>query len=175
MMNAAIILIGMMGSGKSAVGRSLAQLTDRPFVDTDQLLQRRIGRPIKQMFDLYGEHSFREFETKILREMAAEPVILSTGGGIIMRPENWVELRRLGKIVYLRARAETLIDRLSFSRNKRPLLANEDWECRLREILSARVSLYEQADLVVDVDDSEIDAIANSIVDLTGAAKVKST
>src|SRR5690349_9779443 len=103
------ILLGMMGAGKSAVGRALAELSGREFVDTDLLLQQRLGRPISQLFAVYGEDAFRDHETSILRSLEPLPVVLATGGGIVVREENWSELRRLGTTIYLRATPETII------------------------------------------------------------------
>src|SRR5437868_3400733 len=95
------VLVGMMGAGKSAVGRALAGLAAREFVDTDQLLQNRFGRPVSQIFQHYGEETFRDHETNILRGLAPGRFVLSTGGGIVLREANWLEMRRLGVVIYL--------------------------------------------------------------------------
>jgi len=157
------ILVGMMGSGKSSVGRSLAAISERRFVDTDQILVHRIGRPIKQLFSLYGESSFRELEHKILAELVPGADIVSTGGGIVLREDNWTEMRRLGPIAYLRATPDKLIERLTVSKNRRPLLDVENWEDRLRELVAKREPLYEQADCCVDVESMDIDEAAEEL------------
>ncbi len=145
------ILIGMMGVGKSAVGRELAVRTGREFLDTDILLQNRLGRPVTQLFQIYGESAFRDHETSLLRSLEPGCAILSTGGGIVVREENWDELRRLGTTMYLKASEEQIIARLSTSKKRRPLLEVENWQGRLRNLLMQRESLYQQADLVVEL------------------------
>jgi shikimate kinase len=158
------ILVGMMGSGKSSVGRAIAEQTGRRFLDTDRMLVHKIGRPVSQLFNLYGETSFRHLEHKILAELEPELAIVSTGGGVVLREDNWAELRRLGPIVYLKASPETLIERLKVSRNKRPLLQAEDWENRLKSILAEREPIYEKADAVVPVDGEEMQRVATACV-----------
>ncbi|CAN5586534.1 shikimate kinase [soil metagenome] len=146
------ILVGMMGAGKSAIGRALAELTGREFVDTDQLIQHRLGRSVAQIFQIYGETTFRDHETSILRGLEPGLCIVSTGGGIVGREENWTELQRLGTVCYLRATHATLAARLAISRKKRPLLEVEDWEDRLRLLIEKRAPLYERAHFSVEVD-----------------------
>ncbi len=154
----------MMGAGKSAVGRSLAELSGRKFVDTDQLVQRRVCHSIPNIFRIYGEEAFRSHETAVLKSLAPEPSVVSTGGGIVLREANWEELRRLGPIAYLRSTLPNLLERLANSQKKRPLLETEDWEERVKTILEARKPLYEQADIVLDVDELEIQEAAQELV-----------
>ena len=142
----------MMGAGKSSIGRALADQYDRLFVDTDQLIQQRLGRSIAQIFQLYGEEAFRAHETSVLKSLSPGASVLSTGGGIVTIEENWPVLRSLGPTIYLKASPETLIARLEQSKKKRPLLNVEDWESQLRSLLSRRETLYEQADITVEVD-----------------------
>src|SRR5689334_6309954 len=143
------ILVGMMGVGKSAVGRELAVRTGREFLDTDQMLQNRLGRPVTQLFQVYGESAFRDHETSLLKTLEPRDAILSTGGGIVIRDANWEELRRLGTTLYLKATPDDLIARLTTSKKRRPLLEVEDWEQRLRNLLAAREDRYQLADVVV--------------------------
>ncbi len=158
------ILIGMMGAGKSSVGRKLADLTGRPFVDTDLIIQERFLRPIAQIFRVYGEDAFRDHETSVLAGLACEPFILSTGGGIVGRPENWTEMRRLGTTIYLKSSAETIIARLAESKKRRPLLETEDWPATVRTILAARTHLYESADVHISLDEIPIEDAAHAIL-----------
>lgn len=153
----------MMGVGKSAVGRELAVRTGREFLDTDQMLQNRLGRPVNQLFQVYGEDAFRDHETSLLKSLKPGHSILSTGGGIVIRPANWTELRRLGTIVYLKAGAEELVRRLSASKKRRPLLEVENWQERVRHLLELRESLYQQADLVVTLSDDGIPEAADRV------------
>lgn len=161
---ARIVLLGMMGSGKSTVGRALAARLDVPFRDTDQLLEYRLGRHIPQIFQLYGEEAFRSHETSVLRSLDPIEAVTATGGGIVLREENWPELRRLGTTVFLNAYPEVLIKRLDQSSRKRPLLAQENWESKLTELLETRLPLYRQADVTVDVKDEEIESVVEEIV-----------
>jgi shikimate kinase len=157
------ILLGMMGSGKTTVGRALAELSGREFVDTDQILQRKLGRPIMQLFELYGEDAFRAHETKVLRDLQPGPYVLSTGGGIIMREENWTELRRLGKTIYLDSPLAEILQRLEQSKKRRPLLQVEEWQERVRTLLDQRLPLYRRADFVFDMRGLDIDAAAETL------------
>lgn len=158
----------MMGAGKSAVGRALAELSGRQFVDTDLMLQHRLGRPIPQLFQIYGEHAFRDHENAILRGLEPGEIVLSTGGGIVVRDENWTELRRLGTTIYLQAKPEALIGRLEASKKRRPLLEVDDWQERVRELLTAREQCYLKADLVVELQDEEIVDSANRVLGMLG-------
>ena len=150
------ILIGMMGAGKSSIGRALAEHTQRTFIDTDLLLQQRLGRPISQIFQIYGEAAFRDHETSVIRSIEPSASVVSTGGGIVLREENWVEFKRLGCTIFLDAEIETLIQRLAVSKKKRPLLQVDDWEERTAAILESRLELYRRADVVVPVDDVDL-------------------
>ncbi len=162
----------MMGSGKSAVGRGLAELSGRPFVDTDILLQNRFGRPVSQIFQVYGEQTFRDHETSILRGLEPGQYVLATGGGIVMREDNWNELRRLGTTIFLKATTETIIERLEHSKKRRPLLETENWQERARTILESRLHLYEQADVIVSVDGLELDTAPTKVLNAIRSAAV---
>ena len=155
----------MMGAGKSSLGRSLADLSGRSFVDSDRLLQQRLGRPISQIFQIYGEQAFRDHESSVIRSIEPGEIILSTGGGAILRPENWAEFRRLGITIYLDATLETIIDRLTSSKKKRPLLQVENWEDRARDLLESRTDLYRKADVTVRVDDVDLVYGAQRVLD----------
>ena len=146
----------MMGAGKSSIGRALAERTERPYVDTDLVLQRRFGRPVSQVFKIYGEEAFRGHETSVLRGLEPAPCVVSTGGGIVLREENWAEMKRLGVSVFLKVADETLAERLSVSKKRRPLLDVEDWETRLQEIASTRGDLYAKADITVELGAAEV-------------------
>lgn len=154
----------MMGAGKSSVGRALADLSEREFLDTDLMLQNRLGRPIPQIFQVYGEDCFRDHETSLLRSLEPSASILSTGGGIVLREENWVEMRRLGITIFLDTPDEILIQRLEQSKKRRPLLEAEDWKDRVQKILSFRRPLYERADVRVPIVDEDIEHAATRVL-----------
>jgi shikimate kinase len=160
MADKAWVLLGMMGAGKSAVGRALAALSGRQHVDTDQMLQARLGRPISQLFRIYGEQTFRDHETSILRSLQPQRQVISTGGGIVTRDENWQELKRLGVTVFLDADISDLVRRLAASKKRRPLLEVDDWESRVEAILAERRPLYARADLRVCISGVSIEECA---------------
>ncbi|HLK13913.1 MAG TPA: shikimate kinase [Fimbriimonadaceae bacterium] len=154
----------MMGSGKSALGRSIADISGREFIDTDILVQQTVCRPISQVFKLYGEDAFREHESAVLRKLEPCGAVVSTGGGIVIRPENWPQLRRLGTTLYLEAPVDALIERLERSKKRRPLLEGPQWRERLREILEQREPLYRQADLTVRVGGKDVESTAREVL-----------
>lgn len=154
----------MMGAGKSAVGRQLALASGREFRDTDIILRNRVGRAIPSFFAHYGEDAFRGHETAVLRSLEPGSYVLATGGGIVLREENWVQMRRLGTVIYLRADRETLANRLRESKKVRPLLSSDDWEDKMNVILNQRISLYEQADIQVDVDGLKVEDVAAKVL-----------
>jgi shikimate kinase len=141
----------MMGAGKSAVGRHLAQRTGLACVDTDELIASKFGLPIADIFSKHGEERFRDAETHALRNLSpAQPTIVVTGGGIVLRRENVDLLKGLGIIVWLTADEATLFERAS-RRPKRPLLETEDPKETFSELLRIREPLYASAaDLRVD-------------------------
>lgn len=159
-----------MGSGKSTVGRLLAEAAELPFADTDALLEVKLGRTIRQIFSLYGEQTFREHETAILRNMEPDPGVLATGGGIVLREENWNEFRRLGETLFLDVSEEILVRRLTDSARKRPLLEQDGWEMKLRDLLAARRPLYERADHVIKIESEEFDDVLDRIWNLRADA-----
>ncbi len=136
-----IVLIGMMGAGKSAVGRCLQQRTKLTLLDTDDIVAAKFGISIPEIFSKYGEHAFREAETQALRELPAKQTIIVTGGGIVLREQNINFLKRLGIVVWLHGNKETLFERASRVRI-RPLLQSENPREAFTEILQARLPLY---------------------------------
>ncbi len=139
-------LVGMPGSGKTTVGRQLARRLNLPFVDMDQQLEERLGSSIRQYFEQCGEASFREREQALLAELAASggPMMLSTGGGAVLRPANRAALRAgFGQVLYLHASPEDLLRRVRHDSN-RPLLQVADPLARLRELYQLRDPLYRE-------------------------------
>lgn len=158
------ILLGMMGSGKTTVGRRAAEMAGVSFEDTDQMLVRKLGRPVHQLFQYYGETAFRQHETKILTDLLPGSGVLATGGGIILKPENWAEMKRLGTTIFIKVPEELLIERLATAKKRRPLLETENWEDKVKELLAARMSLYLQADHVIEAPENCIDLAAERIL-----------
>ena len=140
-------LVGMPGSGKSTVGRHLARRLGLPFVDMDQRLEQQLGCSIRSYFDQHGEAAFRDHEAALLAQLADEPgdMVLSTGGGVVLRPENRATLREgFTHVMYLRASADDIFRRLRHDRT-RPLLQVADPLERLRELYRTRDPLYREA------------------------------
>jgi shikimate kinase len=137
-----IVLIGMMGAGKSSVGRCLHRRTGLALHDTDEIVAAKFGMSIPEIFDEHGEKKFREAETEVLRRVRTEEqTIIITGGGIVLRKENVEILKRLGVIVWLDGDEETLFTRASRKRN-RPLLQTKNPRKTFSQILGARRPLY---------------------------------
>lgn len=165
-----IILCGMMGAGKTTIGIKIAEITSLRWYDTDGLIVDKYGK-ISDIFEYYGEPYFRKIETGIVKELAQKDgLIISTGGGLVLKKENNELLQKNGKIVFLRARIDTLAKRLNVD-GTRPLLENstEGIRNRLARLLEERSPIYEQvADYVVDVDGKTPEEIAKEIVTVTG-------
>ncbi|MEX2243640.1 MAG: shikimate kinase [Fimbriimonadaceae bacterium] len=160
---ASLVLVGMMGSGKTTVGRIIAARLEVPFKDTDKLIQHKLGRAVHQLFLHYGEDAFRQHESRVLQDLPDEDCVISTGGGTVLREENWKELRRLGTTVFLDVDVEVLKSRLKVARKVRPLLEVPGWEDRVEQILEERRPMYEQADIVVRLIGQEAPEVADLV------------
>lgn len=164
-----IVLVGLMGSGKSAVGRLLAEKLGRPFVDTDALVEEEAGRSIPDIFVSEGEAAFREREAKVIAAVTArDGQVIATGGGAVLRPENREALRRTGLVIWLDAPPEALYHRAKAQGvDRRPLLAGSDPLGRLTAMASDRAPAYQAAAHArVATDDRRPAAIADEIVAL---------
>lgn len=145
-----IVLVGLMGAGKSTVGRELAAHLGFAFIDTDDELERRMGVTIPVIFDVEGEQGFRKRETRVIQDMPSlENTVISTGGGAILSKQNRHFLRLAGKVVYLSASIDLLYERTK-NNKKRPLLKKETIKQDLTALLDVRESLYQEvSDIVV--------------------------
>jgi shikimate kinase len=160
-----IVLVGMMGAGKSTVGRLLARRLKRPFHDSDEEIERRCGVRIPVIFDIEGERGFRAREAQVIAELCAlEAIVLATGGGVVLAEENRRRLGAHGSVVYLHARPGHLWQRVRHDRN-RPLLATPDPQKTLEDLYAARDPLYrEVADLVLDTGRQSAHSLAKLIL-----------
>ena len=160
------VLCGMMGSGKTTVGKSLAKLLACEQLDTDDVISARHGK-ISDIFLQYGEEYFRTLERGLAQELSGrDKLVISTGGGFVLNEKNATLLRKNGKIIFLRARLETLELRLSADEN-RPLLhsSNEPLKEKLSRLIVERYPIYESvADCVVDVEAKSAEEIAKEII-----------
>jgi len=160
-----IILVGPMGSGKTAVGRSIARHLGRPFYDSDTEIVRRTGVDIPYIFEKEGEAGFREREREAIEALAAlRGIVLATGGGAILLPANRRLLAQRGCVVYLETSVEQQAERVKQGRN-RPLLSNVDPATRLEELMAVRDPLYREiADITIATDGRRVKAVADDIV-----------
>lgn len=156
-----IILIGFMGCGKTTVGLKLSYRLRRTVVDTDKEIEKEEKRAISDIFATDGEGYFRDRETACLRKMlgSMNNQIISVGGGLPLREENRALLRKLGQVFYLRARPETIYERVKHD-TTRPLLQGPDSQEKIRTLLTKRDGAYtEAADVIIDVDDKDFGQI----------------
>jgi shikimate kinase len=161
-----IVLIGMMGAGKSSVGRCLQRRIGLARFDTDEIVVSKFGLSIPEIFSKYGEDRFRQVETEALTQLApAESAIIVTGGGIVLRDENVELIKRLGTVVWLAAEKDTLFERAS-RRGDRPLLQTESPGKALSEMLRVRAPLYAKAaDFRVDTTRLTHEEVTDVILD----------
>lgn len=167
-----IVLIGLMGSGKSAVGRTIAKKLGRRFIDSDRLIERRGGKTIPEIFEKEGEAAFRSYEKEVIKKISQYVgIVIATGGGAIKDPENFKNLKGCGWIIALYASPDVLYKRIEGKR-ARPLIANEEDPVKaLEEIFNQRKNMYAQADFQVDTENKEINDIADEIINLLNVNK----
>ena len=140
-----IVLIGMMGAGKSSVGRSLQRQSGLARLDTDEMLAAEFGMSIEQIFEKHGEKKFRDAETELLRKLAPDrPAIIVTGGGIVLRPQNVDLLKSVGALVWLAADEDILFERAA-RRDHRPLLQKENPRAVFSKLYRERELTYAAA------------------------------
>ena len=158
-----IVLVGMPGSGKSAVGRRLAARLELPFVDADEEIEQAAGKPITDIFKDHGEAHFRDGERKVIaRLLRAGPQVLATGGGAFMVAETQANIRQGGISIWLKAELTLLLRRV-LKRSNRPLL-EKDPEGVMHELMRTRYPIYAKADITVESHDLPHDAIVGEIV-----------
>jgi shikimate kinase len=160
-----ILLVGMMGAGKSSVGRLLADRLDRPFFDVDGWIEDEEGVSIATIFEMRGEPAFRHLETKVLASFLANPIasVLSVGGGAVTESRNRAAMIEQ-RVVWLRANDATLASRVGDG-SDRPLLARKDAATEVARLSKIRAPMYtEVADVVVDVDHLTLDDVVDRVV-----------
>ncbi len=155
-----------MGAGKSAVGRQLARMLHMDFIDSDDEIETRTGVDIPFIFEKEGEEGFRKREAKVINDLSKqEGIVLATGGGAVVDPQNRNHLGARGFVVYLYTTVEQQLERTRRGRS-RPLLENGDPRQTLEDLMAARDPMYREiADLVVETDGRKVKAVANEILD----------
>jgi shikimate kinase len=170
-LNSPLLLTGMMGAGKSAVAKELGVLLNTSSIDTDSIVEKKLGLSIEEIFAEKGEARFRDVEELSLKEaLEGKPKVIATGGGIIVRENNRKLLSEF-PTVYLRAKVETLWERVKNEKH-RPLLKKPNPQEVLVELLKMRKGFYEQAKLIIDVDQQSIDQIAQTILQWCHGQKI---
>ena len=161
-----IYLIGMMGSGKTSTGRTLAKRLGYGFVDADAVIEQVAGCTIPEIFERDGEAGFRSIESQVLNAISQRhSLVVATGGGVVTKPENWGQLHS-GIVVWLDVNRAQLIERLRDDSTQRPLLLHPNPEEALDTLLQERRPLYGEADLTVVIKDESPDAVADGILQL---------
>jgi shikimate kinase len=160
-----IVMIGMPGCGKSALGRRLAPRLELPFVDVDEEIERAAGKSIREIFADHGEAYFRDGERRVIaRLLASGPQVMATGGGALLNEETRGSIRRWGVSVWVKADVALLVRRVT-KRNSRPLFEGRDAETVVRDLMAARYPIYEAvADLTVESRDVPHEIIVDEIV-----------
>lgn len=162
-----LVLIGLMGSGKTTAGTRAATALDRPFVDSDHQIEARTGRTVREIFESDGEDAFRALETEALLEALArdEPSVIAAAGGAVLRPENRAAIRENARVVWLRADPEVLVERVAAKGGEHRPLLRDDPLGVLRRMEDDRHELYEElADVVVDVGRLPVEEVVELVV-----------
>ena len=160
-----IFLVGLMGSGKTTIGRALAKRLNMRFVDADHEIESRTGASITLIFEIEGEASFRQREADVIRDLTQQQgIVLATGGGAILNEQSRRSLRERGIVVYLRASVSSLVQRTSHDR-QRPLLQTADPRARIEELMRQRAPLYEEvAHITVETGRPNVQSVVQNIL-----------
>jgi len=161
-----VFLVGLMGVGKSTIGKRVAKRLRKTFVDSDKEVEGRTGAGIELIFDIEGEEGFRKRESDMIDELTSrDGVVLATGGGAILLPENRERLSTRGRVVYLKAPVEVLARRMADDR-KRPLLQNSDLQEKLQTLQDEREPFYlEISDVIIMTDDLPLKHVVNRVLE----------
>lgn len=159
-----IVLIGFMATGKSTVGRRLAQCLRRTFVDTDKEIEAVTGKTIAQIFAKDGEKRFRSEENLLVKKLVSRKgLVIATGGGLVLNPDNFISLEENGIIIALTASPDVIFQRVK-GKKQRPLLAKGDLRENINKLLQERWDIYQKADLIVDTGIRILDESVGQIV-----------
>ncbi len=163
-----IVFVGLMGAGKTAIGRKVATALSLPFIDSDHEIEAVSRMTIPELFERYGEAEFRALEQRvILRLLEGGPQVLSTGGGAYMNPQTREAIAAHGVSVWLKADVDLLMERVSKKQN-RPLLKNDDPRGVLRRLMEERYPVYAEADVTVVTRDERKETIAAEVIEALG-------
>lgn len=161
-----IVLTGFMGTGKTTIGKELAQMLHMKLVDVDEEIESAQGMTINDIFKTYGEQHFRDIETAMIKKLSQDQnIIISTGGGAVLRDENMAALKEKGTIFCLNASVETILERTGGSQD-RPLLKVENPKKKISELLAYRRPFYEKAGIMIETDGRSPLLIAEEIMEI---------
>ncbi len=160
-----IFLVGLMGSGKTTIGRALAKKLNLRFVDADHEIEARTGATIPLIFEIEGEASFRQREADVIRDLTAQQgIVLATGGGAVLNEQSRRYLHERGTVIYLRASVNSILQRTSHDRN-RPLLQTADPRARIEELSKQRAPLYQQvAHITIETGRPNVQSVVQNIL-----------
>lgn len=160
-----IILVGMMGSGKSTIAKRLESLLTYDIFDMDHEIEKANHLSIPQIFDQYGQEYFRDLEHKMCQSLDLDKTLISTGGGVVLNDANVSALKKLGTIIYLKANVEVLFNRLQDETGHRPLLDQKALLKQLEDLMENRKDLYEAAaDVIVDINHISLEDLGQEII-----------
>jgi shikimate kinase len=160
-----LVMVGLMGCGKTSVGRRLSARLDLPFVDADEEIETAAGKTINEIFADHGEAHFRDGERKVIARLLSNgPQVLATGGGAFMNAETRRNIKQAGVSIWLKAELPVLMRRV-MRRDNRPLLKTTDPEARMAELMAERYPIYAEADLVANSREVPHDVIVDEILD----------
>lgn len=161
-----IVLLGFMGTGKTAVGKKLAERLEKEYLDLDELIEKKAGITISEIFSRFGEKYFRDMESKIAEEVSSyKNKIIATGGGIVLRKENITNLRHNSTLICLTAKPEIILERTKTAYH-RPLLEVDDPLAKIKELLNYRAPFYTQADHSLDTSALTVEQVTEEIIKL---------
>lgn len=171
-----VVLVGLMGAGKTSIGRRLATRLGVPFIDADAEIEAAAGESIPDIFARHGEQAFRDGERRVIaRLLERPPHVLATGGGAFMDAETRERIAATGTSVWLRAALDTLVRRLEKSRVQRPLLASGDLKEKVTKLMDERYPVYALADIVVETGEGPHEPVVDAILSALGTHKAPGT
>ncbi len=167
-----IILVGFMGTGKSVTGQIVASRLHREFIDMDHVIEERAGKKISEIFADEGEARFRALERSLVQELSQrENLVIATGGGVVLNPDNIADFSRTGTVICLHANPDIILKRVS-QQQHRPLLEGDDDKARkIRDLLEKREALYKAIPLQIDTDNHTARDSAEEVIALTSLEK----
>lgn len=159
-----VVLVGLMGAGKTVIGKRLAQLLNVPFKDADSEIETASGMSVSEIFAKHGEPYFRDGERRVIRRLLEDPPhVLATGGGAFMNAQTRAQIAERAVSVWLKAEISVLMKRV-LKRNTRPLLAQGDPEATMRRLMEERYPIYATADITVETREGPQDEVVNAII-----------